>query len=140
MSENNNYIFYRRFPTYFDTHVFVQHLDSKDIPYIIKNEAIGTLMPQVFGGVEIWILSKDQEEVEELINHLEETNEAMADTLGFEDDVSEFDPGNRVCIHCGSKNTRIFEKEEDYSLFHKMFKKKSSVQTKWYCFHCRQKF
>lgn len=119
-----NYQLYIRHSNYFEANVFIQHLELNEIPYLVKNEAINTLMPNVFGGIEIWIPKEYFEFLDNILLQIEKEQEELAKDKNFKEDISELNPNNRICVNCNSKNTRIYEKENNI----------------WHCFHCGNKF
>lgn len=132
-------VLFCHFSNYFDAHLCTSILKEHAIPYFIKNEAFGTLLPNVI-SIEVWILMHDRNRVVKIFENIEAINAATAEQPGFDQEWEHLSADNRICIHCGSKNTRIFEEDKDYSILHKLFNFKKSTQVKWFCFHCRNKF
>lgn len=131
---------YRKYPDYFQANVFIQHLIGNDIPYTVKHEALNTIMPNVFGGIEIWIPESYFEELDTYLEDLERVKEEESQASDWSDAIEEeFDKGNKICVHCGSMNTKIYE-EDPYSLWHKFVHRKKSEKEVWHCFHCGKKF
>lgn len=138
-SNQQRKILYKQFSNYFEAHLFTSILEEYNILYQIKNEAFGTLLPNVI-AIEVWVFEQDLIKIEEILLQIQSEVTNAAERPGFEEEWENLSEKNRLCVHCGSKNTRIFEGDEEYSLFHKFFKLKTSHKAQWFCFHCRNKF
>ncbi len=75
---------------------------------------------------------------------MEEEAQTESGTPGFRDNeaLDQLDPANRICIHCGSKNTRKNDYQKRAAAwgmlllgFPLLFRSE-----KWHCFHCGEDF
>jgi len=86
---------------------------------------------------------EEQQAAESLLAERDENIKAQRETPGFWDqDTAQLDPRNRICIHCGSKNTRRREDPKDSPLLSWLF---SGLHIhfeseEWHCFHCGSDF
>src|SRR5690606_25117887 len=95
------------------------------------------------GGIKLQVPESQLQQAEALLGQMEANAAAEQETPGFiDEDTSQLNPDNRICIHCGSKNTRQenFDKVPAFLSwilvgFPIFFKSR-----KWHCFHCGEKF
>lgn len=143
----HNLVTIQTFDTYLPAQILKGRLESEGIPCHLKDEQSVTMYwfwSNALGGVKVQVFEADKERAEEVIRNTVLLNEAEQTRPGFwdEDDIEQLDPGNRICIHCGSKNTRRhgYRKRSAFLSilllgFPLMFR-----SDKWHCFHCGEDF
>lgn len=137
----------RTFDTYLPAQILKGRLESEGIPCHLKDEQSVTMYwfwSGALGGVKVQVLETDRDSAEALIRSTELQHEAEQATPGFwdDDDIDQLDPGNRICIHCGSRNTRRHDYKKRRAFlsilllgFPLMFR-----SDRWHCFHCGEDF
>lgn len=133
----------KSFETYIPARILQSRLEAEGIPCSLKDEQTVTMYwfwSNAVGGVKLQVFEKDKERAEQVIRELEDAAQEESATPGFWDDeaLEQLDPANRICIHCGSKNTRkndYQKKAAAWSIlllgFPLLFRSE-----KWHCFHC----
>ena len=136
----------RTFDNYVTAHIVKAQLEAEGIVCHLKDE--NTIVMQwtwanALGGIKLQVLEGQKEKAE----HILQTNDAAVlgeqETPGFwDEDTEQLDPNNKICIHCGSKNTRKDDYDKKPAIiswlflgFPLLFKSE-----KWHCFHCGAKF
>jgi hypothetical protein len=136
----------RSFDNYVTAHIVKSRLEAEGIVCTLKDEHTVIMQwtwANAIGGIKLQVLEREQERAEEILRQTEEEALAERETVGFwEEDTEQLDPGNRVCIHCGSRNTRKDDYEKKPAIlswlllgFPILFR-----SDKWHCFHCGEKF
>lgn len=143
----NTLVTLRTFDNYVTAHIVKAKLEAEGILCLLKDEhtiALQWHIANAIGGIKLQVPAASLQKAEHILAVTEEEALANQETIGFwdEEDVDQLDPNNRICVHCGSKNTR----KEDYSKrpamlswlllgFPLFFR-----SDKWHCFHCGAKF
>jgi hypothetical protein len=137
----------RTFDNYVTAHIIKAKLETEGIEAVLIDENTVTMqwhIANAIGGIKLKVAESD---IEHALHILETTEqEAIADsqTPGFwdEEDIDQLNPDNRICIHCGSQNTRKDDYDKKPAIlswlllgFPLFFK-----SDKWHCFHCGKKF
>jgi hypothetical protein len=137
----------RTFDNYVTAHIVKTKLENEGIKCVLADENTVTLqwhISNAIGGIKLKVTAADVMQANHILELTEKEALADSQTVGFwdEEDIDQLDPNNRICIHCGSKNTR----KDDYHKrpamltwlllgFPLFFK-----SNKWHCFHCGEKF
>lgn len=137
----------RTFDNYVTAHIVKARLEAEGIACVLKDENTVVMqwhISNAIGGIKLQVARCDVATAEHILQVTEQETRARQSTVGFwdEEDMDQLDPNNRICIHCGSKNTR----KEDYNKkpaflswlllgFPLFFK-----SDKWHCFHCGADF
>lgn len=137
----------RTFDNYVTAHIVKARLEAEGITCVLRDE--NTIVMQwhianAIGGIKLQVAACDYATARHVLEVTEQEALAQQGTIGFwdEEDIDQLDPNNKICIHCGSKNTR----KEDFSKrpamlswlllgFPLFFK-----SDKWHCFHCSADF
>jgi|SRR5690606_40730117 len=134
----------RIFDNYVSAHVVKSMLESREIPSFLKDENTVTAWSNAIGGgIKLMVPEALFEQAEALLEEGEALAEQERATPGFwDEDTSQLDPSNRICIHCGSKNTRRKEDEKDAPFLKWLLGKysRSLRSDTWHCFHCGEDF
>lgn len=135
----------RTFDNYITAHIVKSRLEADGIICSLRDEH--TIIMQwawanALGGIKLQVQEKQKEEAEYILQQIEEQAEQEQETPGFWEDTEQLNPDNRMCIHCGSKNTRMLEYDKKPAIlcwlllgFPLLFR-----SNKWHCFHCGHKF
>jgi len=137
----------RTFDNYVTAHIIKARLETEGIEVFLIDENTVTMQWQIshaIGGIKLKVAEPDAVRALYILETTEREAIAESETPGFwdEEDVEQLNPDNRICIHCGSQNTR----KDDYNKkpvilswlllgFPLFFK-----SDKWHCFHCGKKF
>lgn len=137
----------RTFDNYVTAHIVKSRLEAEGVMCVLQDEhtiAMQWHIAHAIGGIKLQVPAAALDTALHILEVTEQEALAEQGTIGFwdEEDIDQLDPNNRICIHCGSKNTR----KEDYSKrpaflswlllgFPLFFK-----SDKWHCFHCGSKF
>ncbi len=137
----------RTFDNYVTAHIVKTTLEGEGIRCVLIDENTVTMqwhIANAIGGIKLKVAAKDVAHAHHILETTEKEALAESQTIGFwdDEDIDQLDPNNRICIHCGSQNTR----KDDYSKrpamlswlllgFPLFFK-----SDKWHCFHCGEKF
>lgn len=135
------------FDNYLQAHILKSRLEAEGITCMLQDEQTVTMYwfwSNAVGGIKLKVPAEEVERARHLVKQMDEEAIAASEQPGFfaEDDDGQLAAGNRICIHCGSKNT----KKQDYKKvpaflsilllgFPLMFRSE-----KWYCFHCYEEF
>lgn len=136
------------YDNYVLAHIVKQRLEAEGILCMLKDEETVTmnwLLSNAIGGIKLLVHSNQLEEARTILNSIEweanEDAEVPAFATSQEQDPA-LDPNNRICVHCGSKNTKKldFQKRPAFLSilllgFPLMFRSE-----KWHCFHCGKEF
>jgi len=135
------------FDNYLQAHILKSKLEAEGITCLLQDEQTVTMYwfwSNALGGIKLKVPADEAARARLLMAKIEAEAVAASEQPGFfeEDDDIQLAPDNRICIHCGSKNT----KKQDYKKvpaflsilllgFPLMFR-----SDKWYCFHCYEEF
>lgn len=133
------------YPEYFSAHIIKQRLEAEGIPAFLQDENMITmdwLYKQALGGIKLRVSSLDVDKAYEFITLWQKEGAAQTEDVTYDEDTEQLDPDNKICPHCGSKNTRKEEYQKKTGFlgilmlgFPLMFS-----SNKWYCFHCGKHF
>ncbi|WP_118976835.1 putative signal transducing protein [Taibaiella koreensis] len=133
----------RTFDNYVTAHIVKSRLEAEGMACVLQNEhtiAMQWHMAEANGRIRLQVAECDKAMAEHVLAVIEQEALAVQSTIGFwdEEDIDQLDPNNRICIHCGSKNTR----KEDYSKRPAMLRwlLQGFASDKWHCFHCGADF
>lgn len=133
----------RTFENYVTAHIVKSRLEAEGIACVLQNEHTIVMqwpIASANGGIRLEVAECDCATAEHVLEVIEQEALAVQSTIGFwdEEDIDQLDPNNRICIHCGSKNTR----KEDYSKRPAMLRwlLQGLTSDKWHCFHCGADF
>ena len=137
----------RTFDNYVTAHIVKAKLETEGIKCVLIDENTVTIqwhIASAIGGIKLKVAYVDVVHANHILEVTEQEAYADSQTVGFwdDEDIDQLDPNNRICIHCGSQNTR----KDDYNKrpamltwlllgFPLFFK-----SDKWHCFHCGAKF
>jgi hypothetical protein len=143
----STFVTVRTFDNYVSAHIVKGKLETDGITCVLKDENVVTMQWHLgiaLGGIKLQVLEAEVEDANFILETLEEEARLEQDNVieADEEDEEQLNPDNKVCTHCGSKNTR----KDDYSKtpamlswlllgFPLFFK-----SDKWHCFHCGAKF
>jgi len=134
----------RTFDNYIVAHVVKAKLESAGIPCFLKDENTVIAWSSAVGRIQLLVPVESRARAEEILERDAEEILRQQETPGFwDEDTEQLDPGNRICIYCGSKNTRRKEDEKDAPFLTWLLSKVSSRKfrsEKWHCFHCGADF
>ena len=137
----------RTFDNYVTAHIVKAKLETEGIKCVLIDENTVTIqwhIASAIGGIKLKVAYVDVVHANHILEVTEQEAYAESQTPGFwdEEDMEQLNPDNRICIHCGSKNTRKddFDKKPAFISwlflgFPLFFKSE-----KWHCFHCGEKF
>lgn len=136
----------RVFDNYVTAHIIKSRLEVEGVFCVLKDEntiTMNWLWSNALGGIKLQVKSSDFLRAEQILQDQETLFKENKDSPGFwEEDTEQLNPDNRICIYCGSKNTRKIEYEKRPAFlmvlllgFPLLFQSK-----KWHCFHCGKKF
>lgn len=144
MSQNS--VVLRTFDNYITAEIIKGRLAEDGIMASIKDEHTVTMnwmWSQALGGIKLLVDANEYERANELLTSYEEAFEAKQDAPAYDEPYDEqLDPNNRVCIHCGSKNTKLqtINKTWAYSTLLFLGFPIKVKEDKWHCFHCGADF
>ena len=137
------FITIRVFNDYITAYVVRATLEDNGITCFLKDENVATVWGSAVCNIKLQVPENEKEKAEALLTYSDEKARAQRATPGFlDEDTEQLDPGNRVCIHCGSKNTRRLEDKKDSPFLSWLFSglSISFESDKWHCFHCGGNF
>src|SRR5690606_16863295 len=111
----NNLVTVCAYDNYITAHIVKARLEAEGIRVALKDE--NTIIMQwvwsnALGGIKLQVLERDKEKATAILKQIDDEAAAEQDTPGFwEEETEQFASDNRICIHCGSKNTR----KEDFN-------------------------
>src|SRR5690554_3298476 len=133
----------RVFNEYITANIVRAKLEDMGITCFLKDVNVTTVWGAAASRIQLMVPESEVEKAEELLVYDEEEAKKQSETIGFyDDDLEQLDENNRVCIYCGSKNTRRVDDDKDSALMrglNKLFGKNNHSE-KWHCFHCGKKF
>lgn len=133
----------RSYNNYVTANIIKSKLESEGIFCFLKDQNITTMYGAAFTQIIVQVPVDQQEKAIAFLIETEKEMEEAQNQPGFwEEDTDQLNPDNRVCVHCGSKNTRRIEDDKDSFLLSWIFKKlKMRFQSEsWHCFHCGKNF
>lgn len=142
-----NLVTLRTFDNYVTAHIVRAKLETEGIQSVLIDENTVTIqwhIANAIGGIKLKVNEKDVSFANHILETTEQEAHAESQTVGFwdEEDIDQLDPNNRICIHCGSQNTRKDDYDKKPAIiswlllgFPLFFKSE-----KWHCFHCGAKF
>lgn len=133
----------RSFDNYITANIVKSKLESEGIYCFLKDENITMMYGAAFTKIILQVPASEQERAYAILLELEKELENEQAQPGFwEDDTEQLNPDNRICVYCGSKNTRRNEDKKDSFLLSWLFDRmKMKYQSeKWHCFHCGKNF
>lgn len=137
----------RTFDNYVTAHIVKSKLEAEGIESFLIDENTVTMqwhIAHAIGGIKLKVAENDVEHANYILETVEKEAFAESQTVGFwdEEDIDQLNPDNRICIYCGSQNTRKDDYEKKPAIlswlllgFPLFFK-----SDKWHCFHCGKKF
>jgi len=130
----------RTFDNYINANIAKARLEAEDVFCYLKDEHSAVLQCAIaVGGIKLQVDIENKLLAEALLEQIDEEANAGVDTVGFwEEDTEQLDPGNKICIQCGSKNTRQEGFHKIYAVLESLFM--DSRPKQWHCFHCGAKF
>lgn len=133
----------RSFDNYITANIIKSKLESEGIFCFLKDQNITTMYGAAFTQIILQVPAEDQEKALSILLESEKEMAEAQDQPGFwEEDTEQLDPDNRICVHCGSKNTRRMEDKKDSFILSWLFNRlKMKFQSEsWHCFHCGENF
>jgi len=133
----------RSFDNYITANIIKSRLESEGIYCFLKDQNITLMYGAAFTKIVLQVPLQDQEKAQALLLETEkEMAEQQAKPGFWEDDTEQLNPENKICVHCGSKNTRRVEDKKDSFLLSWLFDRlKMNYQSdRWHCFHCAEDF
>ncbi len=141
----SNWITIRTFDNYIEANIVENVLNEEGIETLMQDENTVTanwLWSNAIGGIKLQIKEEDIAAAKDILEQLSNQNTSERETVGFYENTEGLDENNRICVYCGSKNTKQETYDKQWTLgsilalgFPIFFKSK-----KWYCFHCGKKF
>lgn len=136
----------RTYDNYLEAEIVKGRLEEENITVSIKDEHTVTMnwmWSQALGGIKLIVDEKDYEKANQILQSLETSFQEQQKEAAFDDDTSiQLDPNNRICIHCGSKNTKLqtINKTWAYRTMLVLGFPIKIKEDKWHCFHCGADF
>ncbi len=137
----------RTFDNYVTAHIVKAKLETEGIACVLIDEHTVTMqwhIANAIGGIKLQVPENELEQAEHILQVTEQEAEAEKETDGFydEEDIDQLDPNNRICIHCGSKNTRKLDFQKKPAALSWLFLGFPLFfrSDKWHCFHCGNDF
>lgn len=130
----------RTFDNYIHANIVKSRLEAEGVFCFLKDENSAVMQWSIaVGGIKLQVDIQDKLLAEALLEQIDEEAGVEVETLGFwEEDTEQLNPDNKICIHCGSKNTR----QEGFDKIHQILQSvfMDSRPAQWHCFHCGSKF
>lgn len=130
----------RTFDNYITANIVKARLEAEDVYCYLKDENSAILQCAIaVGGIKLQVDIENKLLAEALLEQIEAEADVEVTTVGFwEEDTEQLDPDNKICIQCGSKNTR----QEGFNKIHEVLQSifMDSRPKQWHCFHCGAKF
>lgn len=136
----------RTFDNYIHAHIVKGRLEEEGIQVFIKDEQTVTLYwiySNAIGGIKLQVLQEDEAKALALLAAMDEEYEQDTDQAAYQnEDRSQLDPNNKICIYCGSKNTKAeqYDKKWAYSIMLFLGFPLAVKSEKWHCFNCAKNF
>lgn len=134
-----SFVTIRTFDNYITANIVKLRLEAEDVFCYLKDENSAVMQCAIaVGGIKLQVDIQNKLLAEALLEQIDEEADTEIETVGFWEDTEQLDPGNRICIQCGSKNTR----QEGFSKIHEVLESlfMDSRPRQWHCFHCGSKF
>jgi hypothetical protein len=135
-----SFVTIRTFDNYIAANIVKARLEAEDVYCYLKDENSAIIQnPIAVGGIKLQVDVTNQLLAEALLEQIDEEADEEVGTVGFdEEDTDQLDPDNKICIQCGSKNTR----QEGFNKIHEVLQSlfMDSRPKQWHCFHCGAKF
>lgn len=134
------------YDNYVSAHIVKSRLEHEGIMSYIKDEQTVTMnwmWSNAIGGIKLQVLKSDEARARELLAADEVVYEASIEHDAYRtEDKSQFDPNNKICIYCGSKNTKAetYRKDWAYTFMLLLGFPIAVKSDKWHCFNCSKKF
>jgi hypothetical protein len=142
----DNLVTIQTFDNYIAAHIVKARLENRGIEAVLKDEQTITmnwLWNNALGGMKLQVLEKDVEAALKIIEVDEEQSNIEAAQDAFvSEDKTQFSPDNKICIYCGSKNTKavLYNKKWAYTILLFLGFPLAVKSDKWHCFHCYKDF
>lgn len=136
----------KEYDNYITAHILKARLEEEGIPCFLKDEHTVVMqwhLSRALGGIKLQVRGEDLDRAKAYVKEWEAEALAEQETPGFwETDTEQLDPNNRICIHCGSKNTRSidFDKKPAFISWLLLGFPIGVKSNKWHCFHCGKEF
>lgn len=135
-----------QYTDYLSAHILKSRLEDEGIHCVLKDEHTVTMnwmWSNALGGIKVLVLEKDAELATQIMTADKEALAKQQDTDAFlDEDISPLDPQNRICIYCGSKNTKKLTINKTWAYTAMLFLgfpiKVNKEQC--HCFHCGKTF
>lgn len=136
----------RSYDNYITANIVKSKLEAEGVLCVLKDEhtvAMQWVWSHAIGGIKLQVAEQDEEKALHILETTEEEARLESETPGFwDEDTEQLDPNNKICIHCGSKNTRKVDFNKGPTFlswlllgFPLLFR-----SDKWHCFHCGEEF
>lgn len=135
-----------QFADYVSANILKSRLEDAGIQCVLKDEHTVTMnwmWANALGGIKVMILEKDKDAALAVIQEDEHETLIQQDTEAFTtEDIKPLDPNNRICIYCGSKNTKkqTINKTWAYTALLFLGFPIKVKDEKCFCFHCGKTF
>lgn len=142
----SQFVTIRTFDNYLTANIVKSRLENRGIQAEIKDEQTVTmnwLWNNALGGMKLQVLEKDVERALQIMEQDEKEFEEQHTATAYpEEDTTALDPNNKVCPHCGSKNTKeiTFNKNWAYTAMLFLGFPIAVKSNKWHCFRCLKDF
>lgn len=142
----NELVTVKVFDDYISANIFKDRLEYEGIYCFIKDEQTLTmnwLWSQALGGIKLQVRQEDVEKAVAILEVDEANYELQQEQPAYDEHLSgQLDPNNKVCIYCGSHNTKQtgYEKGIAYSALLVLGFPVGVKSDKWHCFHCGKDF
>lgn len=142
----SNLVTIMTYDNYMTAHIVKARLANRGVEAFIKDEQTLTmnwLWNNALGGMKLQVKEEDATLALKILEEDEKEFEEQIQSDAYTgEDKSVFDPGNRICIHCGSKNTKRISYNKSWAYTAMLFLGfPIAVRSdKWHCFHCTKDF
>ncbi len=137
----------KTYETYIAAQIVKGRLEDDGIECFLKDEESVTmywLWSNALGGVKLQVKQEDETLAKNKIEIWEQEATEDSDTPAYweDNDDEQLNPNNRVCIHCGSKNTHKIGYSKPSAAFTILLLGFPLLfrSNKWHCFHCGEDF
>lgn len=135
---------FRKFDNFVEAHIVKSKLESQGIHCLLMDDNTFSAWGGAVGKIQMLLPETEHKAAAEILISDEIALEEERAAVGFwEDEDDQLDPSNRICVFCGSKNTRRKEDEKDapfLSWLLSKFSNQSLNSDEWHCFHCGKDF
>jgi len=131
---------------YISASITKDRLEHEGVFCFLKDEQTITmnwLWSQALGGIKLQVRQEDVDRALAIIKLDTEHYEQQQVQPAYDENLSgQLDPNNKVCINCGSHNTKQsgYEKGIAYSALLVLGFPVGVKSDKWHCFHCGKDF